>query len=214
MQLYLIRHAQSQNNALPEEDRVEDPGLTEIGHQQAKLLGGWISQLNLTRLITSPFRRTLLTTEPIRQATSLVPDVRTDLHEQGGCYGGHTIDNIVGRPGMNRREIEAEFSGYRVAEEIDGDGWWKSRPYESWKAAHARAMRLFEQTIREFAQTEERVAYVMHADIKLLFLKHVHAEPLDVPYNTSVTRIEFTTDAHRLQDFNQIGHLPAELVTS
>ena len=35
MELYLIRHAQSQNNALPEEQRVEDPGLTELGNQQA-----------------------------------------------------------------------------------------------------------------------------------------------------------------------------------
>ena len=85
MQLFLIRHAQSQNNALPEEQRVEDPGLTELGHRQAELLADWVPALNLTRLITSPFRRTLLTTEPIRRATSLIPEVRVDLHEQGGC---------------------------------------------------------------------------------------------------------------------------------
>ena len=31
MELYLIRHAQSQNNVKPEEHRVEDPPLTELG---------------------------------------------------------------------------------------------------------------------------------------------------------------------------------------
>ncbi|MBI2480542.1 MAG: histidine phosphatase family protein [Planctomycetia bacterium] len=213
MQLYLIRHAQSQNNALPEEERIEDPGLTELGRQQAEHLAKWIPLLRLTRLITSPFRRTLMTTEPIRRVTALIPEVRIDLHEQGGCYAGHDLSSKVGRPGMTRREIEAEFSGYRVADNIDGAGWWQSKPYETWEAARIRAARLLEETCREFAHTDERVAFVMHADIKRLFLSHLHADPLDVPCNTSVTEIEFTTNSQRLRAFNQINHLPSRLVT-
>lgn len=213
MKLYLIRHAQSQNNALPEEERVEDPGLTELGHQQAEALGKWIPSLNLTRLITSPFRRTLLTTEPIRQATSLIPEVRTDLHEQGGCYAGHDFSIKVGRPGMTRQEIEEAFSGYRVADNIDGKGWWQSKPFESWEVARFRAARLLEETRREFAHTDERVAFVMHADIKRLFLSHLHTAPVDVPCNTSVTEIEFTANSSLLLQFNRIEHLPDHMVT-
>ena len=213
MQLYLIRHAQSQNNALPEEERVEDPGLTEVGQQQAEHLGEWIARLKWTRLITSPFRRTLLTTEPIRRATSLTPEVRIDLHEQGGCYSGHDFSTKVGRPGMSRREIEAEFSNYRVANDIDGTGWWRSKPYETWEAARARALRLLEATKHEFAHTDERVAFVMHADIKRLFLSHIHTDPLEVPCNTSVTEIEFTDATTVIRQFNRIEHLPSHLVT-
>jgi len=213
MQLYLIRHAQSQNNALPEEERVEDPELTELGHQQAEHLAEWIPSLNLTRLITSPFRRTLLTTEPIFRATSLNPEVRIDLHEQGGCYSGHGFGNKVGRPGMTRREIEAEFAGYQVADDIDGQGWWQSRPYETWEAARMRAARLLESVRREFAHTDERVAFVMHADIKRLLLSRLISEPLDTPCNTSVTEIEFTASSHQLRALNQISHLPVHLVS-
>jgi 2,3-bisphosphoglycerate-dependent phosphoglycerate mutase len=213
MQLYLIRHAQSLNNALPEEERVEDPGLTELGCQQAEHLGEWIRSLNLTRLITSPFLRTLMTTEPIARATSLIPEVRIDLHEQGGCYAGHDFSSKVGRPGMTRREIEAEFAGYRVADDIDGEGWWQSKPYETWEAARIRAARLLEWTRREFAHTDERVAFVMHADIKRLFLAQLHADPLDVPRNTSITEVEFTASSQRLGAFNQISHLPPRLIT-
>jgi|CXWL01.1.fsa_nt_gi 2,3-bisphosphoglycerate-dependent phosphoglycerate mutase len=213
MQLYLIRHAQSQNNALPEEERVEDPGLTELGRQQAEHLGDWIPALKLTRLITSPFRRTLMTAEPIRRATSLIPEVRIDLHEQGGCYSGHDFSAKVGRPGMTRREIEAEFAGFQVADDIDGAGWWQSKPYETWEAARIRAARLLEWTRREFAHTDERVAFVMHADIKRLFLAQLHADPLDVPCNTSVTEIEFTANSHHLRIFNQYSHLPNDLVS-
>ena len=213
MQLYLIRHAQSQNNALPEEERVEDPGLTEVGRRQAEHLAEWIPSLNLTRLITSPFRRTLLTTDPIRRATSLVPEVRIDLHEQGGCYSGHEVGNMVGRPGMTGRQIETEFPGFQVADDIDGEGWWQSKPYESREDAWSRAARLIEWTRREFAYSEERVAFVMHADIKRLFLARLNAEPLDVACNTSVTEIEFTSNSHHLRVFNQTSHLPEHLVT-
>ena len=38
MQLYLIRHAESENNARPEHDRVEDPSITTLGRRQAELM--------------------------------------------------------------------------------------------------------------------------------------------------------------------------------
>ncbi|MCH7726450.1 MAG: histidine phosphatase family protein [Planctomycetes bacterium] len=213
MQLYLIRHAQSQNNAKPEEQRVEDPGLTELGDKQARLLAEWIPTLKLTRLFSSPFRRALLTAEPVRKATSLAPAVLVELHEKGGCYGGHTPQNFVGRPGMTRSEIEQAFPEFNVTTDFDGKGWWGSKPYESWDAARERAARLFERTRDEFAGTDERVGYVMHADFKLLFLEHIHAELLDVPYNTSVSLLRITRTESRLEDFNRAEHLSNDLVT-
>ena len=33
MRLFLIRHAQSENNAKPDHLRIEDPGLTELGQR-------------------------------------------------------------------------------------------------------------------------------------------------------------------------------------
>lgn len=213
MQLYLIRHAQSQNNALPEHQRVEDPGITGLGRRQAARLAERVGTLKLTRLVTSPFRRTLETTRPIYETTSLKPEVRVDLHEQGGCYGGHTVDNIHGRPGMNRAQIEQEFPGYAVSADIDGIGWWASKPYESYQEAKRRAGRLLQHAVDEFGDTDERVAFVMHADIKLLFLQHFHSEPLDCPWNASVTMLQITPGKCQLVDYNCIRHLPDDLVT-
>lgn len=213
MQLYLIRHAQSQNNALPESQRVEDPGITELGRQQAKHLAERVAQLDLTRLITSPFRRTLETTLPIHETTSLTPEVRVDLHEQGGCYHGYMPGNMTGRPGMNRSEIESEFPGFVVPAGIDGQGWWESKPYEDGESAQRRARKLLQRTLDEFGDSNERVAFVMHADIKLLFLEHFHYEPLAVPCNTSVTTIRITSGECRLDDYNCVRHLTSELVT-
>lgn len=61
MELYLIRHGQSENNARPEHLRVEDALLTELGHQQAGLAAEWIKTIGLDRLFSSPFRRALQT---------------------------------------------------------------------------------------------------------------------------------------------------------
>lgn len=213
MELFLIRHAQSQNNAWPESKRVEDPALTEVGHEQAKRLGEWLPVLGLTQLFTSPFRRALQTTWPIHRATGLVPQVRTELHEQGGCYRGYTVDNTVGRPGMTRAEIEQEFEGFRVADDITDDGWWQSKPYEHFPTARERALALLRWTQEQFAETDERVAFVSHADLKLLFLEHFHGEPLDCPCNTSITTVQIVPGRTQLTRFNRAEHLPPDLVT-
>ena len=213
MELYLIRHAQSWNNAKPEEQRVEDPGLTELGEQQARRVAEFVTGLNLTRLITSPFLRTLLTTEQIHQATSLPTEVRSELHEQGGCYSGHVPQNKVGRPGMTRRQIEQRFSAFDLAANIDDQGWWKSQPYESRETAAERARWLLHRTREEFGHTQERIAYVMHADITQLFLGHIHPQPLETPYNVSVSMVSFQGDAVRLEEYNIVQHLPPELIT-
>ncbi len=212
MELYLIRHAQSQNNAKPEEQRVEDPALTELGHEQAGCLAKWIPELNLTKLIVSPFLRTLQTAEPIANATNLTPEVQTDLHELGGCYRGHTLENITGRPGMNRSEIERQFPTYDVAAEIDDQGWWRSQPYETIERGRQRAKTLLQRTRDAYAHTNQRVAYVMHGDIKVLLLEEFHPEPLDTPYNVSVSKIMITPQACRLEDYNRLQHLPSHLI--
>ncbi len=213
MRLYLIRHAESQNNALPESQRVEDPGITEQGYRQAEHLATRVRELGLTKLFTSPFRRTLQTTSPIYEATKLTPSVRVALHEEGGCYTGHTVENMAGRPGMGRSDIEREFPGFAVSADMDDRGWWTSELHESHALARRRAEALFRRTVDEFGGTDERVAFVMHADIKLLFIQQFHSERLELPSNTSITAIEIAAGECRLEEFNYVGHLPDELVT-
>ena len=213
MQLFLIRHAQSQNNALPEAMRVEDPPITDIGHQQAKRLSEVLPALELTHLITSPFRRTLETTEHLRKAINLTPQVRRELHELGGCMRGPSVPEMVGAPGMNREEIETEFAGYHVSPEIDGQGWWGSQPYEEYHAAVNRAEKLLARTRDEFAASNARVAYVMHADFKRIFLELFHVVP-QTPWNASLTHVTITPGETRVEDYNNVAHLPEELHTA
>ena len=213
MRLFLFRHAQSQNNALPLHLRVEDPGLTDMGIQQARYLARRAGQLGLTRLITSPFRRTLHTALPIYQETGLIPEVRIALHEQGGCYRGHVPGNLEGRPGMTRREIEVEYPGFLIPGHLADLGWWDNRSPETPEAATRRAAALVRETFDEFVDTDERVAYVMHGDFNRLFLQQFHFDPLEVPWNASVTTVEMAVGTFRLDEYNGVQHLPEELLT-
>jgi 2,3-bisphosphoglycerate-dependent phosphoglycerate mutase len=209
MELYLIRHAQSQNNERPQEQRVEDPALTELGHVQAARLGRWIRSLRLTRLVTSPFLRTLQTAEHLARSTDLVPDVWIDLHELGGCVSGSAPEVMLGRPGLTGREIATQFPTFRIVDPIDGQGWWQSKPYESSEQAAQRARMLLERTRTQFAGSQERVAYVTHGDFKRIFLELFHVEPLGVPFNSSVTKVLLAADSIHLQAYNLVEHLPA-----
>ena len=119
MTVLLIRHAQSVNNSLPEEQRSDDPGLTELGRDQARRLAARLVEWQPERLLTSAFRRTLETTSAVAEATGLTPELVVDLHEQGGCQAGASPEVYQGRPGMTRDEIVAEFGDWLLPDSID-----------------------------------------------------------------------------------------------
>lgn len=220
MRLFLIRHAQSANNALPEEQRIEDPPITALGHRQAAALAGWIERCRLEHLITSPFRRSLETTEHLRRRLNLVPHVWIDLHEQGGCYAGYAPGKLQGRPGMTRQQIAQQYPEYVIEPDIADAGWWACRPYESAAAAQDRARRLLLRTISAFRPQAARVGLVMHADFKRLFLTEAFSNGArcdrswDGIYNTAVTTIDLSDSRPQLEVFNSIAHLTDDLVSS
>ena len=122
MQLYFIRHAQSENNALwmrtrSGEGRLADPALTRAGWRQARLLAkflaqnhaaarttGWDSQnrggFGLTHLYCSLMRRAAATGSEIAQALDLPLIGWADIHERGGIYlKDEDSGEMVGLPG-------------------------------------------------------------------------------------------------------------------
>ncbi len=117
MELYIIRHAQSTNNALKNPRfRINDPALTALGHQQAELVAQHLADgvnlemtvgisdedthvnrrrgYKLTRLYCSAMHRAMLTANHIGQATGLTPEIWLDIHEAGGIFDGYPDGGI------------------------------------------------------------------------------------------------------------------------
>lgn len=62
--LYLVRHAEKTAEA-------QDPGLTVAGKERAETLARLLAPKNIRAIWSTPYRRTLLTAEPLRAQTQL-----------------------------------------------------------------------------------------------------------------------------------------------
>jgi 2,3-bisphosphoglycerate-dependent phosphoglycerate mutase len=166
MELYIIRHGQSVNNALMEDARlrVHDPELTETGHQQAERVARYLAKSTnledlvripvndtarqnghrhrITHLYCSAMHRALQTARPIGQALGLKPEIWLEIHEHGGIYL-EKEGVITGHGGRTRAEIVAEFPDYVLPETITEAGWWPTdNGAEDISACQARAIRV------------------------------------------------------------------------
>lgn len=219
MELYIIRHGESENNAKPVEERVDDPGLTSMGKKQSQRLVHRLWHIQPTRVYVSPFRRTLETLAPYLEHTGQTAEAWSDLHEQGGVMHGVDVPEFEGRPGLTRAEIEREFPGVRLPDDIDHTGWWKGRPYETPEMAMERAIRVAFQLREEFAPSHERVALITHGMFMALFISALMGLTsegferfTDIP-NASVTKFLITIPHSQLSLYNCVRHLPEEWIT-
>jgi broad specificity phosphatase PhoE len=219
MDLYLVRHAQSANNANMPEERVPDAPLTRTGVRQGAFLAHWAKSAGITRLLTSPMHRTLHTTQFIKESTGLLPSVWVEIHEQGGCISGISADTYEGQPGMSAAEILERFPGYRLPLEIDDQGWWKSRPYERPAETEVRADEVAQRFKEEFGNTNETVLCVTHgAFLQFLigaFIRHPQLafNWVGTVYNTSVSHVQITGEDVSVITLNGVSHLPETMLT-
>lgn len=235
MQLYIIRHAQSYNNALANfKDRICDPPLTELGHQQAAAVADYLARgvhpeqkfggdaeatgvrtvlgAGITRLYCSAMHRSLQTAHAIGRALSLNPEVWLDIHEAGGIYLEHEDERgIVGYPGKTRGEILAEFPNVTLPDAVTEDGWWNvDDGQEDWPTCQGRAIRVAYR-LRAWAASEARadecVAMVSHGGFMEVLLKALFNQ---LP-GSQVVYHHFNTAITRL-DFMPEGRLDVRYI--
>lgn len=78
-EIYVLRHATPAKSDLPNRERP----LSEVGQAQAVALVPYLSELDLTAVYTSPFKRAIQSVTPFCQAVGLTPAEREDLGESG-----------------------------------------------------------------------------------------------------------------------------------
>lgn len=182
MQLYIIRHAQSENNLLwqrtgSSNGRLPDPSLTEKGHQQARLAAKFLARstsdapaperdnrdgFGLTHLYCSLMERAILTGSYIANATGLSLVGLMDIHEWGGIYAkDETTGERFGLPGPNRDDLATRHPHLVLPESLNHEGWWNREP-ETMEERPLRARRFWKYLLKQHGQTDDRVAIVTH----------------------------------------------------
>ncbi|MEL6110628.1 MAG: histidine phosphatase family protein [Planctomycetota bacterium] len=221
MELYLIRHAESENNARPSYERVEDPPITAVGRLQAEQLASWLSTLRADALITSPFLRTLETVRPVLAKSDHSLRVWHNVFERGGCYRGWKASNFQGAMGLGRGDVLRMLGPHAEQTEldptIDESGWWGGKPRETDDEAVRRAKEVCERLCGTF-QDQQRVLLLIHADLKRLLLSEMLCDSIDVMSlgpirNVGITKVNRLGDRWQLDYFNSVTHLPAKLIT-
>jgi 2,3-bisphosphoglycerate-dependent phosphoglycerate mutase len=218
MEIYLIRHAESANNAQHESHRVPDPTLTQRGFAQAQRLATWVHSHRPDVILTSGFRRAIESIAPACHAIAQPPHVWVDLHERGGCYAGFGDGPYIGHSGLGRSAIDAMIPGTKFEAAISEQGWWKEVGKESDEAAGQRADRVLQRLIDTFGPQRIRVAVMTHADFIRLLIERIleHSTLVDrlgPLHNAAVTHLRWADGQWRIDAFNASSHLPVELIT-
>jgi 2,3-bisphosphoglycerate-dependent phosphoglycerate mutase len=242
MQVYFIRHAQSENNAIwemedaSEELRKSDPGLTQAGYQQAEITADYLARsgpnpenrwdpqnrtgFGLTHLYCSLMDRALLTGRIIAERLKLPLLGRSELHEVGGIYLARTV---------NGAEIIEELHGHTSAyllqhypelnqpEGIDPKGWWRGG-LETREEKLTRAHEIVKFLVGTHGGTDDRIGVITHGGIyksifRVLFNVAPDALFTVVLNNCSITRVDFDENGVTLMYENRVDFLPNNLIT-
>ncbi len=191
MELYFIRHAQSENNELfdktgGDNGRLADPELTELGQRQAELLAQHIAQpltpyeghildyqnrhgFGLTHLYCSLMIRAVETGRVVARDCGLPLVAWPEIHERGGIYLlNRTTGEREGLPGNNRTYLTIRYPELVLPDEVDEQGWW-NRPAEALDEAEVRAHLVIDQLLERHGGTEDRVGIISHGGFFQVF---------------------------------------------
>ncbi len=242
MQLYFIRHAQSENNARFVEtgsmaSRTPDPDLTPTGRLQARVLAEFLKQyrpkpdvqptghdpqnlggFGFTHLYCSLMVRSIVTGTELARALELPLVAWVDLHETGGIHDlDRETEERVGLPGRNRAYFERNHPDLGLPADLGEEGWW-NRPYEDREQRRHRARRFLGALLQRHGGSQDRVAVISHGGFYNHFLRAV----LDLPEedqawftlnNTAITRIDFEGEQTWVSYMNRLEFMPEELIT-
>jgi 2,3-bisphosphoglycerate-dependent phosphoglycerate mutase/probable phosphoglycerate mutase len=243
MELYLIRHGQSTNNAQgsSQPNRVRDAALTDTGQQQAAALAAYLADgarreiavryypdtyrqegsidRRISRVYCSAMLRALQTAQPVGAALGLVPEVWVDIHEHGGIYEEDSTGLRRGAAGLTRPEIAAQFPDYTLPEAVTDAGWY-NRDYETHAVCQGRAISVAAR-LREWAAADAPpTALISHGTFLDSLLKALlnglpGSGHFFYHYNTGITRLDLLPDGRlALHYLNRTAHLPDALLTA
>ena len=221
MELYLIRHGQSTNNAgLP---HVADPPLSNLGKQQAYYVGKALQREGIIRLYCSPMLRALQTAKIIGDVLSLAPHIYIGLHEWDGIW-----EESVGRfgatfPGLTRSEMKEVCPNVVLPQGVTDEGWL----FTQWKNVELMLQRA-DQNATNFiahleanhAEADQRVAAISHGGFLSTLIGTCFSLPSnDDPdrfahHNAAISKIRGTARGTQLRYSDRICHLPKGMITS
>lgn len=195
--LYLVRHAQSVGNTSPHWH--PDPPLTELGREQARLIGERLARQGIDAIFSSPLRRASETARAMAEASGLPVTLVDDLRE----IEVGPAETDAARVALEEREaihrLLAKNPSWDAFPDSEGSG-----PFR------ARISRAIDGIVRECPG--RRVAVVTHGGVIQTYVSIILGLAGDIyfyPFNAGITSIRALDDRRVLWRLNDIAHLDA-----
>lgn len=223
VELLLIRHGQSANNALEHAagdpgGRLPDPPLTPLGHRQARRLAGWAAQGGggpVTHLYTSLTTRAAQTAAPLAAALGLPVQGLAAAYECGGLSTG-PAGGFAPVTGRDHASLRLDCPPLVWPDDLVGRPW--DGGHEPWEPARFQARAAHVAAALRGVMGAQVVALVTHHD----FAGYLLAELLGLPSpgdggpvlrldNTGTARLTPTPGRAALDWLNRADHLPPAL---
>ena len=217
MELYIVRHGQSQSNAGLETD---DPALTETGWEQARLTGEALRDVRFDKVYTSHLTRAVQTAAAILtvQRSDVTPEVLPELAECG------SRDHVAEESALRALYPRMEIHGLAC------------RPFEddaaraAWCLEQCVYANAYEGDLPVTGQTGEgeqrekpmNVLIVCHGVFNAHLIGQLVHFSFDKnvvisQYNACIDRFQLYTVGGvrrvRFRAFNSVAHLPEDLLT-
>jgi 2,3-bisphosphoglycerate-dependent phosphoglycerate mutase len=231
MQLYLVRHAQSQNNAMwlatnSHVGRVPDPVLSDTGRRQVEHLAKRLKTtkkpdkmihwdeynhygFGITHIYCSFMLRAVETGMGVSKALGVSCCGWIDIHETGGIVSGDgEVTPFEGQPGSTAAYLRAHYPALVFEDQFGEQGWWKCRSREPEAERRPRARRVISTLLERHGATQDHVLMVTHGS----FYQHLMRELLGLQdkntefalSNTAITRWEIAPDPDRETGWQRI----------
>ncbi len=199
LNLYLIRHAESEWNAIGRWQGQADPPLSDRGMQQAAgLAAGWAHPIDT--IFSSDLERAAQTAHPLAAARGLDVQHTADLREL----------DVGSWSGLTRDEIQVRYPGALERYFLGEAAWEGGESHEQ----HARRVRRFLKSVMESAPRDRddeplSIAAVTHGGtlraivVEALGLRSNSDRWLGGVGHTSITHLTRDSRGWRLAGFNR-----------
>ena len=209
MEITLLRHGQSENNAGLTDNL--DSNLTDLGRAQAERAAQRLQPDGLTHLFVSPLRRTLQTIAPLCTVTGQRAEVYADICE----YFSPNYPKFQTFDGLTPEEIASQYPFTFVGDTFPCTVVWWPQALEDKPSMAARAVRVRDALLELYGNTDEKLLLVSHAEplgrMVEAFLR-VPPSPQRPPWtdNCGITRLACPSDVNepaQLVFLNETAHL-------
>jgi len=209
MQIYLVRHGQSQNNAGGAS--AHNVPLTDLGHEQVRRAAEALAnQEKFEALYCSPLKRALQSAAILHARLGLVPYAYPDFSETGFSWG--ELD-------ATREELQADYPDFILDKSITSNGWAPS-DHETEDESYERAGEVIHWLSKRHPEPDARILVVTHGRFGSILMGYVvgarpaHDYSRFSQHNCGISRLDIVTNGEsKLRFLNSTAHLSPEMLT-